>query len=422
MLNEWRDNVWLIIGLVVVTIVIWWLTTNLYNEIYGLQFKKGFDIENVYKISIERYPTDSPLYTERSEEEENILGAQDIRMLISEIRRSPYVEAAALSINGLPYTYNHIGTTIFLDSDPSDTIGYDANVRYLSPDMVRVLKLTSRTGKSEAELENMLRNGEILISNILVPSKQGKKPEELVGKTVGNNWQKFKVGDIIDKIRRSDYDVLRDGMLVLPIIESTNFYIERYAYDVPKYDIGLRVKPGMGLKFRQEFENSPAMQSYGNHYLINLVKMSDQADSLQKHQDTNARRVFALAIFLITIVSLGILGIYWFRIQQRISEIAIRKVCGAKSKDILKRIISEGLLLLVIASLIAAPIGWSLINSRFSHYDTYRIEIFSESLHIELFILELVTFVIIAIGLTLSLWWPAYRAMKIQPAIAIKDE
>lgn len=422
MLNEWRDNVWLILGLTVVTLAIWWLAVDFYNDIYGLQFKRGFDIEDVYSLSIERYPAESPLYNERSEDEEKYLGAQDIRMLISAIRKSPYVEAAALSLNGLPYCYGHMFATIKLDCDPPDTIGYAANVRLFSPDMVRVLKLTSRTGKSRAELENILRNGEVLISNLLVPNRKIRKPEELIGKKVINHSETIKVGDIIDKIRRSDYDVLTDGMVVKPIIESRDFYHTSNIDGGPKYEIGLRVKPEMGLKFRREFENDPTMQSYGNHYLMNLTKMSDRADSLQKKEDTNARRGVSLILFLILISSLGILGVFWSRTQQRISEIAIRKVCGAKSRDIFRRIISEGLILLIIASLLAAPIGWTLLIY-FNIHSAYRIKLINSGYYSsEIFILELITFVIVAIGLTISLWWPAYRAMKIQPAIAIKDE
>lgn len=422
MLNEWRDNVWLILGLTVVTLAIWWLAVDFYNDIYGLQFKRGFDIEDVYSLSIERYPAESPLYNERSEDEEKYLGAQDIRMLISAIRKSPYVEAAALSLNGLPYCYGHMFATIKLDCDPPDTIGYAANVRLFSPDMVRVLKLTSRTGKSRAELENILRNGEVLISNLLVPNRKIRKPEELIGKKVINHSETIKVGDIIDKIRRSDYDVLTDGMVVKPIIESRDFYHTSNIDGGPKYEIGLRVKPEMGLKFRREFENDLTMQSYGNHYLMNLTKMSDRADSLQKKEDTNARRGVSLILFLILISSLGILGVFWSRTQQRISEIAIRKVCGAKSRDIFRRIISEGLILLIIASLLAAPIGWTLLIY-FNIHSAYRIKLINSGYYSsEIFILELITFVIVAIGLTISLWWPAYRAMKIQPAIAIKDE
>lgn len=409
MRNEWRDNIWMIVGLMIVSIAIWWLTMLFYNSTYPLFYEKGFDVKDVYSLQIRSLPKDSPDYRERSDEEKESLDSQDLRMLMAGIRKSPYVEAAAFSQNGLPYSYSYYGSSFLIDMTPKDTIGYIANIREVSPDMVRVLKVTSRTGKDSEYLENVLRNGGMLISNVFYTwGNNQREPEELNGKNVymyGKNDKLYKVGDIVNQIRRTDYELTAGGMVLLPINEDENIDADM---------IGIRMKPGMGEKFREQFENDPAMQAFGNHFLLKLTKMTDQAKSLQKSNSTDARLRFALIMFLLIIVGLGMLGVFWFRIQQRIGEIAIRKVCGAKKSDIFRRIVTEGIILLFIASLLGACIGWPLL-----HISWLEEEFIDASTALYM---EIATFALAAIGITLSLWWPARRAMRIEPAIAIKDE
>ena len=407
MRNEWRENIWLVLGLMIVSLAIWWISLTFYEANKGLFYKTGFNTDDVYKVDIKTLPKDSPDYVERNEEESEALRSHDLRMLIAGIRRSPYVEAAAFSQNGLPYNLGYYGMGLSLPGN--DTIYYGGNFRWVSPDMVRVLKLTSRTGKSGEELERMLRNGDVFVSNVFSYWDEGKNltPEQLLGNEVfvGDTIRKRRVSDIIDQMRRSDYDMNPGGMVLIPIDEEENFQA---------YAIGIRMKPGMGEKFREQFENDPTLQAYGNTYLSKLTSMKEEAKSSQKSKSSDARLKIAMIAALLVIIGLGMLGVFWFRIQQRIGEIAIRKVCGAKTADIFRRIISEGLILLTIATLLAAAIGWPLLKISLLKEENIDIK--------TALIVEIVAYVVVAIGISLSLWWPARRAMRIEPAIAIKDE
>lgn len=97
--------------------------------------------------------------------------------------------------------------------------------------------------------------------------------------------------------------------------------------------------------------------------------------------------------------------------QQRTGEIAIRKVCGASRRAIFHRIIGEGMILLLVATALAAAAAWTIIFKSDPGED-----------HMPALIIELLTFVIVSVCVVVSLWWPARRAMRIEPAIAIKDE
>ncbi len=82
--------------------------------------------------------------------------------------------------------------------------------------------------------------------------------------------------------------------------------------------------------------------------------------------------IFAcIAIF---IASLGLLGLSIFSITQRIREIGIRKVLGANLATLVTLLSKEFLFLVLIASLIATPIGWFGMH-RWLNGFAYRIHI-----------------------------------------------
>ena len=86
------------------------------------------------------------------------------------------------------------------------------------------------------------------------------------------------------------------------------------------------------------------------------------------------QKVFTgLVIIGIIITCLGLLGLSTFAAQQRIKEIGIRKVLGASVSQIISLLSKDFLRLVLIAFLIAIPIGWFFINKWLQDF-AYRIE------------------------------------------------
>jgi len=81
------------------------------------------------------------------------------------------------------------------------------------------------------------------------------------------------------------------------------------------------------------------------------------------NKEKNLTQVFTfftiLAIFL---ACLGIYGLAAFTTEQRIKEIGIRKVMGATVRNIVKILSRTYLKLLIIAALIACPVGYIIMN------------------------------------------------------------
>lgn len=406
MKNEWRNNLWLTIGLAIVSLAIWVLGTSLYGVIYPTFFPRGFDPENVFTANIAfRYLSD-----EESTADEDSFSV-NLRNLLAALRNNENVEAVALSRNANPYQMSLWGNSIGLAGPEEDTIKYSGNMRWGSPDIVKVLRLESRTGKSIDDIEEILKKDGVLVSNVIMPlvmspdTKERRSPEELYGNNIEWEGKEYRVGDIINFVKRSDYTADTYGTIFLGLDESEP--LENI------WNILIRVKPGRMERFKQQFETDPSLRQCKSVFLHQMTKLTDEGMATDRDKTVEARMYTVVIILLIVIIFLGMLGTFWFRMQERVSEIAVRKVCGASSGDIFRRVISEGLLLVVFATVLAAIAGWVIMKVT---------DVADGLSYGSVVLIEVVTMILVVIGIVISIWYPARRAMKIEPAIAIKSE
>lgn len=404
MKKEWRDNVWLVIELAVVCLAIWGLSVIVYVQGKGLFIPRGFNPENVYSISLKKVSSGSPNYIDLGEN----AGAacrSDFLELLRRLRENPNVEAVATHWGAIPYNYNYDGRQLAL-IDGQDSILYFGNTRYGSPDIVNVLQLNSLTGKSRKDLYEMLQRGELLIGNNPNYEESGRNPRDLIGKKVilgGDTSRIYRVGDVIEQVRRTDFEPGWAGGYIVPLVGG----------DESWGSVAVRVKPGKGMQFKEDFKSNADLRKLRNVYFSDLKSLTDIRESCQRSVEVDIRMKIIIMIFLVLTIFLGLLGSFWFRIQQRISEIAIRKVCGAKRREIFARIITEGLILLLGAIVVVGCIVWPFIGT----FENMLFEKWTIFLAAEAF-----TVLLVAIGIIISLWYPARKAMQIEPAVAIKSE
>jgi len=117
--------------------------------------------------------------------------------------------------------------------------------------------------------------------------------------------------------------------------------------------------------------------------------------------------------FAIFISCLGLLGLALYMAEQRKKEISIRKVLGANSTNILVLLNKDFIKLVLIANVIAFPLGYVIINKWLSNYD------FRVSISFMPFVLALLLSLVIAI-LTVSL--QSFKVAKANPIDALKYE
>jgi len=139
-------------------------------------------------------------------------------------------------------------------------------------------------------------------------------------------------------------------------------------------------------------------------------------DELAKFYDSEVKigHIFTVFAGLSIIIScLGLLGLSAFSAQQRVKEIGIRKVLGANLASILMLLFREYIVLIILANLIAWPLGWYLSTEWLSTFP-YR-----TGLTLSIFLATFIGALIIAL-LTVS--FQSMKAAVANPVKSLRDE
>ena len=132
----------------------------------------------------------------------------------------------------------------------------------------------------------------------------------------------------------------------------------------------------------------------------------------------NQLRNYAVGMgFLLLNIFLGLLGTFWFRTQQRRSEIALHKAHGATSRAIFHRLLGEGWLLLLLVTPVALIIDYNLAHLELNSWRNNTTLEWDR-----LMLCALISFLLIALMIAVGIGIPARKAMKVQPAEALHDE
>jgi len=158
----------------------------------------------------------------------------------------------------------------------------------------------------------------------------------------------------------ADFNPLPANYQEFPIaLEITPHDYSRVAVKLPSSDFQSSVN-GLAAGWSSVFPDEP----FRYESLENLISRVYE-DSARL---ANMGVVFAGLAILVG--CLGILGLAAHAVEQRTKEIGIRKVLGSSTVRLLKLFLSETVVLLIIANLVAAPAAWYLGNlwlERFAH-------------------------------------------------------
>ncbi|WP_368125673.1 ABC transporter permease [Bacteroides cellulosilyticus] len=144
-----------------------------------------------------------------------------------------------------------------------------------------------------------------------------------------------------------------------------------------------------------------------------LYNTEEEYTGYLKSEDTLIKLLSFIAIVCMLIAAFGIFSLVTLSCEQRRKEIAVRKVNGAAIKDILLMFVKEYMLLLIIASVIAFPVGYVLMKRWLENY----VEQTVISAWIYFAIFGGIMIVIFA-----CIGWRVWQAARQNPAEVIKSE
>lgn len=407
--NEWQSNTWLALELLVVSVVMWYVVDYIYTRVATLAEPKGFDIEHCYLIEIGLLTDKSPDYIpNRSDEEQQ----KDVQEMLDRLKHRSDIEAVSLSQNSYPYNGSNSSGAVQYDTlrSPGWTIR-----SLVTPDFVRVFRYRGTRGETPDQLAAMLEDDSRFLASDNLYGYYNIPLTSLVGKPFhlfGDTTKTVTLGAALQNVRYSDYDQARSSF--------------RMVYKLPlgwmssakDLEWCVRVRPDRDHDFIERLKaDSEKLYRVGNIFIAEVRSFADIRDNFQRSRDSALRSHLAGIGFLLLNIFLGLLGTFWFRTQQRRSEMALHKVHGATGQAVFCRLLSEGLLLLALVTPLALLIDFNLAYMELnSWYNGTTLE------WDRLLLCAALSFAGMALMIAIGIAIPARKAMQVQPAEALHDE
>ena len=406
--NEWRANLWLAIELLLVSVVMWWITDYLYVRLATYFEPRGFDTEHCYLIEMGTLSDKSPDYIKRTNNEQN----EDIHELLNRLRQRPEIEAASLSINSYPYNGSNSTITMQLEGDTLEAYNWVIR-RAVDPDFVKVFRYEGANGETPEQLAEILRNAQIIVSDNLFTTtyKRPMPMTDYVGRRIHLNndtTRSFPLGASVKVVRYSDFQSAG----------SSRSLIFGHSFFDAGSELCVRVRADQDVNFIERLKaDSEKHFRIGNIYISNIRSFADIRQNFQQIQYNQMRNYLTGMAFLLVNIFLGLLGTFWFRTQQRKSEIALHKAHGATNGMVFTRLVSEGWLLLLLITPIALAIDFNLAYAELNSWRN------GTTLEWDRFLVcGSISFALMALMIAIGIGIPARKAMKIDPAEALHGE
>ncbi|MFC2097701.1 ABC transporter permease, partial [Bacteroidota bacterium] len=146
---------------------------------------------------------------------------------------------------------------------------------------------------------------------------------------------------------------------------------------------------------------------------IEYSQVTDMVNNMYKSEINLGKTINIFTILCIVISGLGLFGLSLFMARQKSKEIGVRKVNGARVKDVILLIVKQFVPVILIANVLAIPIALYIMNKWLENFE-FKIQIDPF-----VFIIAAIISTLIVL-LTLSL--NAYRAAKINPVDSLRYE
>lgn len=359
----------------------------------------GFDPQDVLTCQIalngERYDT-------------TIEAAAFYGEALERISSLPGVEAAAV-INKLPLDWQ-FNLPIFFPSNPEQA--RSVQFRMISPDYFRVMRIAVRQGRAFSDADNASAPPVALVNEAFVKRFfDGQDPfsqQFTVGRTTGDPPRR--VVGIVGNVKQYDLSSPEPPMVFIPIAQMADKLMAVVRTFTPAhFTVRSTVAPSsLAVAIKREIAALDATLG-----LSQIRSMEEIAARSVATQRFNMLLLGFFALLGLLLAAVGIYGVVSYSVAQRTSEIGIRVALGAQSNDIVRVVLSQGLLL----AMLGAAIGLA---------GAYGLTRFMESLLFGVAAADPLTFAAIAtllLGVALaSCYVPARRATRVDPVVALRQE
>jgi ABC-type antimicrobial peptide transport system permease subunit len=340
----------------------------------------GFDKSEVVNVAL---PGDSVSRTK-------------FEFLKTELIRNPDIVNLSLSFAS-PASSESDWNSDFNFNHADKNTNFSANLKWADEDYFKTFKMHFLAGRPYYKNDTVK---EFVVNETLLHKLGITKPDDAIGKMI-NFWDGSKVGPIVGVIRDFNAYSLREP--VAPVVLSTWKDVYQTMNIKMKPATAAKVLPFIEKRWNEAFPEYVYQFKFLDESIRNFYKQENQLSQLYK--------IFAaIAIF---ISCLGLYGLVSFMAVQRTKEVGIRKVLGATAANIVYLLSKEFTLLILLAFIIAGPIGYFIMRHWLLNYP-YRI-----NLVFSIFLLAVGGSVIIA---WISVAYKAISAARANPVKSLHTE
>jgi putative ABC transport system permease protein len=205
------------------------------------------------------------------------------------------------------------------------------------------------------------RRGVNVVMNEYAVRKLGfKSPQDAVGKVVKSELFEPGTGmvdiTIVGVVGDSRFRTVRtpiDPIMFMDVKRGPAWLVIRYRGDPAT------VEAAVERQWKQITNEVPFQAKFSEDIMRELYKA----------EDARAQIFAAFSLLAVIIGCLGLFGLAAFTAQRRTKEIGIRKVLGARTRDIVRLLVWQFSRPVIIANVIAWPVAWWLMRSWLNGFD-----------------------------------------------------
>jgi putative ABC transport system permease protein len=295
-------------------------------------------------------------------------------MIVERTRRIPGVQAVGRTSIGVA-TQNNNNTGVMVPGNPEPVpLGiYNADVGL--KDAMGLTLLAGRWFDESRPMDDMSlpyppdpeaqramaqRGGNIVVNELGAKRLGFKNPADIVGKTlraavVDNEFGLVPV-TIIGVVKDSRFRSIREPIDPLMFLNTDT----GHTHMIVRFN-------GDPSTVRSSIENM--WKTITTEVPFDAKFSDDIIGELYEAEDARATTFAAFAVLAVIVGCLGLFGLAAFTAERRTKEIGIRKVLGARTRDIVRLLVWQFTRPVIIANLIAWPIAWWLMRDWLNTFD-----------------------------------------------------
>jgi putative ABC transport system permease protein len=266
------------------------------------------------------------------------------------VLQMPGVISASLC-NAPPSTSWTNESNFIFENDPRPE-NFELVPRYTDTSYLSVFHLALVAGHVPNPADS---TGEALFNETAVRMLGIRSPEAIIGKTFSWNKDGNRI-KIVGVLRDFNGNSLREKIKPMVVAPFANFY----------YQLAVRLEPDK-IQATMARLQTLFTQTYPDQFFV-APFFDDTVVDFYNAEAIESKLFKTFAIIAVFVSCLGLYGLVSFMAVQKTKEVGIRKVLGASVPGILYLFSREFVLLIGLAFLIAAPIGYYLMQSWLAGY------------------------------------------------------